>query len=161
MLNFDWNIIWTFVNIIVLFIFLKKFLFKPVNEIIEKRQKLIADSIEEAERKKADADMLKKNYEDELTNANEQAAVIIKEARERAEVEYNRILLEAKEEAARVIAEANKVIELERKKSMESAQAEIAGLAMLAASKVIGKNVDEDINRQMLGEFIKEVGAIQ
>lgn len=160
MLDLDyWTLIWTIVNIIVLFLFLKKFLFKPVMEMIEKRKKSIKDSLQDADNKTTQAIQLKKEYEAELKNAAEHATVIMKEARERAEVEHGKILKEAKEEAAKVIAEANKVIELERKKSMESAQAEIAGLALLAASKVIGKSVDDNTNKQLLGDFLKEVGA--
>lgn len=159
MLKLDVNIIWTFVNILVLFIFFKAFLFKPVTEMIAKRQKSITDSLQDADNKKTEAYKLKSDYEEELKNAAIEATGIVKEARERAEIEYNRILKDAKEEAVKVIVEANKVIELERKKSLESAQAEIASIAILAAAKVISKNVDDATNKQFLGEFLNEVGA--
>lgn len=159
MLKFDINIVWTFVNILVLFAFLKHFLFKPVMAMIEKRENAIADSLQDADNKKAEAYKLKSDYEEDLKHAGEKANVIIKEARDRADIEYNRKLAEAKDEAAKVMVEANNTIELERKKSMESAQAEIAGLALLAASKVIGKNVDDSTNKNFIGDFLKEVGA--
>lgn len=159
MLNLDWNIIWTIVNILILFLFLKKFLFKPVTEMMEKRQQLIENSFKEAEDKKAEAQELKNQYELELSHASEEAAKILNEAREKAAQETNRQLREAKEEANKIILEANKTIELERQKTLQNAQAEIAGIAMLAASKIIGKNVDDDTNKQLLGDFIKEVGA--
>lgn len=159
MLNFNWSIIWDIVNIIVLFLFFKKFLFKPVNEILEKRANAIADSLQDAENTKEEAYKLKSNYENELKNAGNQASVIIKEAKERADLEYSRILQEAKADASKVMTDAERIIAQERKKSMDSAQAEIAGIAMLAASKVIGKNVDDDTNREFLGDFLKEVGA--
>jgi F-type H+-transporting ATPase subunit b len=147
------------INIIVLFVFLKIFLFKPVTAMMEKRAKAINDSLQEAEDKKTEAYQIKSSYEEELKHAGEQASGIIKEARERAELEYNRKLQESREEAARVIDEAQKIIEMEKKKSLESARAEIAGLALLAAAKVISKNVDDDTNKQYLGDFLKEVGA--
>lgn len=159
MLVLNWHIVWTFVNIIVLFIFLKKFLFGPVTEMMEKRTKAIEDSIQEAETKKTDAMKLKQDYEEELNQAEKEASRIMKEAKERAAVEYNKQLLVAKEEAAKIIQDANKTIEMERKKSIQNAQSEIAGIALLAASKVIGKNVDDNSNKQLLGDFIKEVGA--
>ncbi len=153
------NIIFNMINIIVLFVFFRVFLFRPVNNIIESRKKVILDSLEDADHKKAEAYKLKSDYEAELKQAGNQAGNIIKEARERAEVEYNKILQEAKIESVKVMEEANRVIELERKKSMESAQAEIAGIAMLAAAKVIKKNVDDNTNKEFLDDFLKEVGA--
>lgn len=161
MLNFDLSIIWTFVNIIVLFLFLKKFLFKPVNEILEKRRNAIQTSLQDADDRRTEAYQLKSDYEAEIKAAGEQATAIMKEAREKAEAEYNKILQEAKLEAARVISEAEKSIELERVKTLEKAQAEIAGIAMLAASKLIGKNVDDAANKEFLGDFLKEVGAAE
>lgn len=159
MLTLNWNIIWTFVNIIVLFLFLKKFLFGPVTEMMEKRTQAITDSLQDAEDKKSEALKLKNDYEEELNQAEGEVSQIIKEARERAALEYNKIMIEAKEEATRIIQDASKTIELERKKSIQDAQAEIAGIALLAASKVIGRNVDDNTNKQLLGDFIKEVGA--
>ncbi|MDD3173557.1 MAG: F0F1 ATP synthase subunit B [Herbinix sp.] len=154
-----WAIVFNIINIIVLFLFLKKFLFKPVTEMMDKRANSIIASLQDADDKKAEAMKIKNEYEEELIHAGEKASSLIKEAKERAEAEYNRKLVEAKEDASKVITEANKIIELERKKSLESAQAEIAGIAMLAAAKVIGKNIDDDTNKQFLGDFLKEVGA--
>lgn len=159
MLTLDRNIIWTVVNILILFFFLKKFLFKPVTEMMEKRQQVIEDSLQNAEDTKLEALKLKSEYEEELNQADEEAVQIIKEARERAAIEFNKQVKESREEAARILQEASKTIELERQKSIKTAQSEIAGIAMLAASKIIGKNMDEDTNKQFLGDFLKEVGA--
>lgn len=159
MINIDAAIIWTIVNIIVLFLFLKIFLFKPVMGIIEKREKLIADSISEAENIKKEAAQIKSDYEQELKNAGSEAAAIIKEARSRGQLEYNKKIESSKIDAAQLIVEANKRIELEKKKAANEAQSEIASLAMLAAAKVIRKNVDSNTNQQLLSDFLKEVGA--
>ncbi len=159
MLNLDWNIIWTFVNILVIYFFLKRFLFKPVTEMMEKRTQTIKDSLQDAEDTKLEASKLKDEYAAELSHADEEAAKIINEARDRATSEYNRRIKETKEEAARIMQEASKTIELERKQSIQNAQAEIAGIAMLAASKIINKNMDDSKNKEILGDFLKEVGA--
>ena len=66
---------------------------------------------------------------------------------------------ESRTEANRIMQEANRSIELEKKKSMEEAQSEIAGIALLAAQKVIQKNVDADDNKKLIGDFLKEAGA--
>ena len=159
MLSLDWNIIWTVVNILILFFFLKKFLFKPVTDMMDKRQQLIEGSLQNAEDIKAEALELKGQYELELSHAGEEALKIVNEAREKAVQETNRQLKETREEAARILQEASKTIEIEKQKSLQNAQSEIAGIAMLAASKIIGRNADEETNKQFLGDFIKEVGA--
>jgi F-type H+-transporting ATPase subunit b len=159
MIIIDSGIIFIIINLLVLFLFLKKFLFKPVMDVIEKRENTIAATLQDADNKKAEAYKLKNDYDEELKHADEHASAIIKEAKERANMEYTKKLQLAQEDATQVIVEANKQIELEKKKSMESAQAEIAGIAMLAASKILSKSVDESVNSQLLGDFLEEVGA--
>lgn len=152
-------IIISMINILVLFLFLKVFLFQRVGAVIEERQRTIESSLQDADLRKTEAYQLKQDYENDLKQAGNQAGIILKEAKERAEIEYVTILSEAKKEAAKTMEESRKAIELEREKSVEMAKSEIAGVALLAASKVVGKNVDDDTNQQYLGDFLKEVGA--
>lgn len=152
-------IIISMINILVLFLFLKVFLFQRVGAVIEERQRTIESSLQDADLRKTEAYQLKQDYENDLKQAGNQAGIILKEAKERAEIEYVTILSEAKKEAAKTMEESRKAIELERHKSVEMAKSEIAGVALLAASKVVGKNVDDDTNQQYLGDFLKEVGA--
>ena len=159
MLSLDHNIIWTIVNILVLFLFLKKFLFKPVTEMMEKRTQTIASSLQDAENSKTEALQLKADYEEQLSHAKDEASLIMKEARDRAAREYSEQMKESKQAAALMMQDAGKVIELERQKSVKEAQAEIATIALLAASKVIEKNVDDATNKKMLTSFLHEVGA--
>lgn len=159
MLSLDWSIIWTIVNILVLFLFLKKFLFKPVTEMMEKRKNAIETSLQEAEDTKSEALKMKTDYENQLSMAKEDASLILKESRERAAREFNEQMKESKEMAAKIVQEASVAIELEKRKSLLEAQAEIATVALLAASKVIEKNVDDNTNKQMLNSFLNEVGA--
>lgn len=159
MLKLDWHIIWNIVNILVLFLFMKKFLFKPVTAMMEKRTQTIQDSFDEAEAKKAEADRLKEQYEAEISTANAEAKRIIQASREKANQEYYKRLEELEDEKAKMIKEATAEIELERQNSIREAQQEIATMAVLAASRIIGKNIDINDNKQLFGDFVKEVGA--
>lgn len=152
-------IIVSIINILVLFLFLKVFLFQRVAAVIEERQRTLESSLKDADLTKLEAYQLKQDYENDIKEAGNQAGIILKEAKERAEIEYVAILSEAKKEAVKTMEDTRKAIELEREKSVEMAKTEIAGVALLAASKVIGKNVDNDTNQQYLGDFLKEVGA--
>ena len=159
MLVLDWNIIWAIVNITILFFLMKKFLFGPITEIMEKRTKAIEDSFETAKSRNEEAEHLKMQYEEALSHAKAEAEEIVKEARARANDVYNRTVKAAEQEAVKVIENANQAIEMERKKTIEGIESEIVGLTMAAASKVLEKSIDEDVNKQLVDDFLAEVGA--
>lgn len=161
MLSFNSGLLWTFVNLIVFFLILKKILFQPVMGMIEKREQMINEQIKDAEQKSTQAGQLKEKYENELKNANQEAAQIVKTAKERGKEEYQRILKNADADAAKVIADANKTIETEKEKAMQGIQNEVAKMAIAAASKVIQENVDQASNEKILDDFLKEAGAGQ
>lgn len=161
MLTFNSGLLWTFVNLIVFFIILKKLLFQPVMGMIEKREQMISGQIEDAEQKNTQAGLLKERYEAELKNANQEAARIVKTAKERGKEEYEKILRDADAEACKIIADARKTIETEREKAVQGIQNEIAKVAIAAASKVIQENVDQASNEKILDDFLREAGAGQ
>ncbi|MDF2539708.1 MAG: synthase, subunit b [Herbinix sp.] len=159
MLKVDWNIVINMINIFVLYLLMKKFLFGPITEMMEKRTNAVKASLAEAENNKNEAEKLKQDYEACLKNADAQAVTIINEAKQRALEERAKQIKAAKEEAAKIIEDAKKTIELEKKLSMQDIQSEIAGIALLAASKVIKQNVNDSTNQQMINDFLAEAGA--
>lgn len=161
MLTFNSGLLWTFVNLIVFFLILKKLLFQPVMGMIEKREQMISGQIEDAEQKNTQAGLLKERYEAELKNANQEATMIVKTAKERGKEEYEKILRDADAEASKIIADASKTIETEREKAVQGIQNEIVQVAMAAASKVIQENVDQASNEKILDDFLREAGAGQ
>ncbi len=149
-----WNFIWSAVNIIILFILLKIFLFKPINKIMNERTRTIQDNIEKAEKSRREAEELKQQYADSISNAKEEAQQIIMKAHDEAEAEKNAIMQKSMEEASEIIDNAGKMIENERKRVVQQAQTQIADLAIEAASKIIGENVDDEKNRRLVDEFL-------
>ena len=160
MLKLDWwNFIFNVINVFVLYLLLRKFLFGPVTAMMEKRKDAIDASYADTENKSNEALKLKQKYEEALENAEVQAKSIRNEAKQRALEEYDRQIKTAKEEVLKIIENANKSIETQRKLSIQSIQAEIAGIAMLAATKIIQKNVDNSSNQQIINDFLAEAGA--
>jgi F-type H+-transporting ATPase subunit b len=159
MLKLDWNIIFNIINIMVLYVLMKKFLFGPITEIMEKRSKTIADSITDAEEKSSAAQELKLKYEDILKDAEVMADRIVKEAKQSALKVQEKQIEETKAEIAKMMEDANKSIELERQKSMQNIQSEIAGIAMTAAAKILQKNMDETANMQIMNDFFAKAGV--
>lgn len=161
MLNIDLNVVYNIINIIVLFLLLKKFLFKPVTEIMEKRQKMIEASMKEAEDSKTQAGELKLQYENALKEAKEEAVSIVKDAKIKAEAEYERKMNDAANDARTVVENAEKAISLEKEKAVRSARSELASLALAAASKVVEKETDDESNRKLLDDFLSEAGDLK
>ena len=63
------NLVYTIINLIVLFLLLRHFLIKPVSDIMEKRRQMIADGLQSAQDAQSDAQKMKQEYEDALKGA--------------------------------------------------------------------------------------------
>lgn len=160
MLNINiWDILWTVINLLVFYLLLRRFLFKPVLNMLDRREQIIKDDFDKAKKAADEAEALKSKYESELNSAHAEAAKIASTAKQRAEKDSAEIIADAREEAAHIIADAQQTIERDRAAAVESARAEIAGLAVMAASRVLEKNIDDESNRRFAEKVLAEVGA--
>ena len=100
MLRIDSNLIWIIVNLLIFYFLIRKFLFKPVLNIIEKRKQMVAEQFEKADTANAEALELKTQYEASLQGAKEEAIQIVADARERADVQYKQIVSDAEKRSA-------------------------------------------------------------
>lgn len=155
MLSLDLNLVWNIVNLVVLYLLLSHFLFKPVMGIMDKRKKIIEDGLKNAQDAQSDAKKMKQEYEDALKGAKQESAQIIENARSAAKNEYDRIVGEAGDKAGNIIESAKETVRVERERTMKELQGEIAGLAVASAAKIVGKTADQDLYDQ----FLKEVGG--
>jgi len=154
MLSINPTVFWSVANILILFILLRIFLFKPVNKIMEERAAAINKDLNDAKASKTEAEILKEEYLQTLEDARQEAGKIVETARVQAENERATIVRKADEEAQAVFAENAKTIEHERKRSVQAAQTQIADLAIAAATKIIGRSVDTEDNRRLVDEFL-------
>ena len=158
MLRLDINLVFTIINLLVLYFLMKKFLFKPVNNIIAKREEAIKKQFDEADEAQKKADELKKEYEASLANAKEDSAKLVQEAKEKARVEYDRIVKSADEEVAKKLQKAEETIQEEKNKSLRIMQSEIQNLVVAAATKVVGEQVSPENSQKLYDDFIAEMG---
>src|SRR5699024_8897082 len=121
-----WTLFWTVFNVLVLFIAMKKFLVKPVMNVIEERERRIQMEKDEAAAVKEEAYALKKEYEEHLSGAKHEASRVIEEAKVFAKEEQKRIYKETKEEYARMLVQARKDIEDEKEQAQKELKKEIA-----------------------------------
>lgn len=157
----DWSVLWTVLNLIVLYFLLKKFLLGPVNAVMEQRQQQITGSLQKADEEKEKAEQLRLQYEQAIKGVKTETEQMLQQAKEKADRVYQKKLDEAKEEVSRMQTQAQQRAEAEKQRIRKEARAEIADIAMLAASKVIQENLDQEKNEKLLEEFLKEAGGNQ
>jgi F-type H+-transporting ATPase subunit b len=154
-----WTFIIQIINLFIQVYLIKRFLFKPINEILEKRRNLADKTIKEARQAQEEADSLKDQYESSLTNAHAEAAQIVSDAQKEAQNKADTLVKEAQAEAASIKARAAADIEQEKKKAVNEAKDEIGSLAMEIAGKVVEKEINESDHKKLIDEFINQVGA--
>lgn len=145
------GLVWTIINLIVLFLLLRHFLINPVSNIMEQRRKLIADGLQNAQDTQDEANRLKAEYEEALSGAKKESVEIVDKARIDARAEYDRIVGEAGAKAGNIIENAKENVRIEREQTMKELQSQIAGLAIASAEKIVGDK-EQNIYDQFLGE---------
>lgn len=154
-----YTFIFVAVNLIVLFFFMKKFLFKPVTNFMENRKNSIDKALNDAADAKIEAAEARKNYEEQIKNIKEDSDKLLNEARNRAAREYDEIVAVAKKDALAIVEKGREEVERERAEMLRQVRQQIAVLAISVATKVVQANMDTDTNKSMVDKFIDEAGA--
>ena len=153
---------WTFIaqicNLFIQVYLIKRFLFKPVNEMLEKRRQRADAEIREAETAKEEANAIKAEYEQNMLEAKDKASDILSTAQKTAQLQSETILKEASQQAAVIREKAEADIEQERQKAVNELKDEIGGIAMEIAGKVIEREISEKDHEKLIDEFIQNVG---
>ena len=153
---------WTFLaqicsRMIQLFIF-KKFLLNPVKNVIAERKAKADSQIADATKLRTEAEAMKAEYEQNLQNARAEANEIVANAQKTATARGEEIVGEARAQAAALKQKAEADIAQERKKAVNEVKDEIGGIAMEIASKVVEREISEKDHKDLIDEFIKNVG---
>lgn len=159
MLNIDFTFVWTAVNLIILYLFLKKFLFGKVGKYMDDRAKSIEDDMKLGRDLKAEGEAMLEEQRSQMDAAVEKRREIIDDAREKATKEHDGIISEARKEATRITAAAHEEAEREREKMLVQLRDDVATLALAAASKVVEANMDNEKNRKLVGELLDKEGV--
>lgn len=153
-----WTLIFQICNLLILTALVKKFLFKPVMAVLNKRQAEIDGMYSEADKAEAKAKALKSEYEQRLAAAREEADGLVQSAMRTAQVRSDEIVGEARERAVMLKNKADQEIEQERKKAFMDVKNELSGIAVDIASKVVEREVDAKDHEAFIEDFIRNVG---
>lgn len=150
-------IFWEIVSFAVLLFILARYAFPPILKTLEERERKIKDSLDQAERNRAEAERRLKEYESKLNAASREAEAILDRAKERAQrmLEDNEQRLLA--DAERIKADAAREIEHERRKAVQEIRAQTADLAIQVAEQVVGRSLTDADHRRLADEALQAV----
>lgn len=153
-----WNFVATICNLFIQVYLIKRFLFKPVNEMLEKRKAKADAQIQDAVKAKEEAQAMKSEYEKNMLEAKNKANDIVVSAQKTAAIQSEQILREASEQVTAMKEKAEKDIAQEKRKAVNEIKDEIGGMAMEIAGKVIEREINEEDHAKLIDEFIANVG---
>ena len=153
-----WQIVISLVNLLIIFLILKKFLFKPVQKVMTERRSQVDRMYSDADESRSAANEMKQEYEQRLANARQEADTMIRTATQTAQQKGDQIVADAKAQASHVKQKADAEIELQKQQMLKDVQGEISDLAVSIASKVVEKEVNRQDYDGFVDEFIRNVG---
>ena len=158
MLTLNWNIIWTFVDLIVLYVLMKKYLFARVQKVLDQRQEMIQGQMDHAKEQEALANQNLQQAQETVENATKEAREKAQRILEAASKKEKEQLQASEKEAKRILISSRKQAEQERKKLLADTQDEMVTIAMLAARKAVGNNINEEKEKALFEDLLKKVG---
>jgi len=153
-----WDTLISLANLLILFLIIKKFLFKPVQKMLAKRQSDIDEIYSLANDAKSDAERDKAYWEEKREDALKEADAIMKNATEKANRRGDKIVNDAKDKADDIIRQAETEADLERKKAYDGIKREIVDVSALLAEKMISREISVDDHRGLIDSFIEKIG---
>ena len=146
-------------NLFIQLFLAKKFFLDKVKAILDQRREAADKEITDAQAARAEAEEIKKTYEQNMREARAKADDLLMNAQRTANSRSEEIIGQAQQAAAQIKQKAAADIEMEKKKAINDAKNEISGLAMAIAGKVVARELNSADQEQMIDRFIDELGG--
>ena len=149
--------VWTLVVFLISGVLLRKYALPRIADALDRRQHAIEESIDYAERTKAEAEELLEEYRKRLGEARGQAEAIVARARKAAETMEHDTLEDARKRREQLLEQTKRDIEAETRRAIQEIRNEVADLTILATEKVTRKTLTEDDQRALVEETLAEL----
>lgn len=153
-----WTALFVLLNTLAVFFVAKKYLFVPVKEMIDSRQKEIDAMYDEANAAKEQAQALQAEYQEKMAAAQQTSERIVKESVARGQNREEEIIRKANAKASDILDKAAADIAQEKKKAINDAKNEISEIAMAIAEKVVGRELNAQDQEKLVDAFIESLG---
>jgi len=158
-INLNMTLLVQMVNFLILIVLLHRFLYKPLTQFLATRADGIKRSLEEAKAAREAAAKAQQEYEARIAATRREAAALRESAVREVEEERQRLLKVSRDEAARLLTEAKAQIEQEVKRAKTELRAEVVGLSLGVAERLIGRRLTTDDDRRLAEQVVQEIGA--
>lgn len=156
-----WDVLISLANLAILFVLIKKFLYKPVKRVIAARQEAIAKEYAEAEAARTSAEASRTEYAQKLSGAQDEVDAMLEEATMNANRRGERIVADAQDKADGIIRQAQTEAEMEKKKAQATIRREITDVSAALTEKLLGREMSADDHRAMIDSFLDGIGEEQ
>lgn len=161
LIEFNWTLLFIWLTFVVLYLIMKKFFFEKVHDFMEARATRIKESFENAEQINLVANQKLDLYEEKIAGVEAEGREIVRQAKLRAEEQSHEIQRAANERASLMIRQAEVEIERRRLRAVQDMQQEIADLALLAAGRILEKELDPEGQEEIIAGLLSEAGRDQ
>lgn len=155
-LHFDWNLLFSAVTVFVLFLILKHFFFEKVHQFMIDRENAVRESLAHAEEVNRQAEETLRAYEEKMAGAENERRRILKAARDEAKVQAKEIVEDAGNKANALMEHTQKEIRREQFNARKELKEEVGSLAMLAAEKILEKELTPEDHNEIIKRVIEE-----
>ena len=153
-----WQIILSLANLLIMFLIIRRFLFKPVQKMLETRKQQVDTIYAKAEESRSAAESMRQEYETRMASAREEADDLVRSAVQTAQKRSDAIMAEANSQASHIKQRANEEIAQEKQQMLKDVRAEISDIAVSIASKVMEREINAKDHEDFVDEFIRNVG---
>lgn len=153
-----WQILISIINLFLLFLILKKFLYKPVRNFIANRETEVNKTLTDAQKTKEEAMTLKEEWENQTKSIKIQAEEKMTETTNAAKKRSDEIISEAKDKAENIISNAKLQAQLEQKKAESEIKEQVVVLSNQLTEKLLQREVNTNDNKELIDSFLEQVG---
>jgi F-type H+-transporting ATPase subunit b len=151
------TIIWTLVTFAILLVLLRKFAWGPLLALLDEREKTVKDSLEAAERARAEADETLRRNQEILAGARRETQALLEQGRRESETLRAEILAQARQEALDLVEQGKRPIQFEQKQAFDSLRRQVADLAIGAAERLIHSELDDAKHRELVADYVNSL----
>lgn len=156
LLALNWNLLFSAITVLVLFLILKKFFFEKVHNFMEERENEVRAQFETAEENNRLAEQKLIDYEEKIKNYQSEGREIIKAARDDAKIQAQSIIDDAKDNARKMIEQSETEIARQKNSARQELKEEIGSLAVMAAERILEKELSDRNQSDIVDRIIKE-----
>ena len=149
--------VWTAVTFAILILVLGKFAWGPILQMMETREKTIADAIESAKKERAAAEAASAEMRAALEKARDESAELIRKNQQEVAAAKTELMAAAKKESDDLLAAARKTIQEEKRQAIAELRAQTVDMAIEAANRLVQMNMDEKKQKQLVEEYISQL----